>query len=439
MSRQRSSRRLVRWQLATLGLLVSGYSGYYLCRSHFSVTFEKIVADLAIAGYDPAEAKIQLGRIVSLGTLAYALGKFFSGGLGDFVGGRRNYLGGMLGAVLCTVAFAWGGTIPVFTVAWIGNRLVQSLGWVGMVKITSRWFSFATYGRAMGIISLSYLFGDAAARYLMGLLLQEGYSWRGVFYVAASILFAVFVVNLLLLKETPARLGLPEPHTDPRNLFGARGEEAVPVSLKSLLLPLARSPAFWLVCLLSLGVTLVRETFNTWTPAYFTEAVGLDAGLAGKCSALFPLMGGFSVLLCGYLSDRLGHGGRAMIIFHGLLLTTLTLAILGLVEFGRSQAGPVVVVGLIAFVMIGPYSFLAGALALDFGGKQGSATACGIIDGVGYLGAVLAGEGMARMSVAHGWERAFLVLAVVAGLATVAAGLFWLDQRRALRGQHSPT
>ena len=33
-----------------------------------------------------------------------------------------------------------------------------------MVKVTGKWFSFANYGTAMGVVSLSYLFGDAAAR-----------------------------------------------------------------------------------------------------------------------------------------------------------------------------------------------------------------------------------------------------------------------------------
>ena len=52
-----------------------------------------------------------------------------------------------------------------------------------------------------------------------------------------------------------------------------------------------------------------------------------------------------------------------------------------------------------AFLLIGPYSYLAGAISLDFGGKRGGATACGIIDGVGYLfGGVLAGNVVARLS-----------------------------------------
>ncbi len=66
-------------------------------------------------------------------------------------------------------------------------------------------------------------------------------------------------------------------------------------------------------------------------------------------------------------------------------------------------------------LLMGPYSYLAGAIALDFGAKRGSATACGIIDGVGYLGGVLAGDTMARVSEMYGWTGAFTILAFIAG------------------------
>ena len=35
-----------------------------------------------------------------------------------------------------------------------------------------------------------------------------------------------------------------------------------------------------------------------------------------------------------------------------------------------------------SFALLGPYSYLGGGLALDFGGRHGSATASGIIDGI---------------------------------------------------------
>jgi sugar phosphate permease len=395
------------WQAVTVALLVTGYAGYYLCRSDLSVALPLLIQEMAAHGIPPDEATTRLGTIASFGVLAYAIGKFPSGGLADFLGGRRNYLFGMAGSVLFTFLFGVAGGIPLFTLAWIGNRGVQSLGWAGIVKITSKWFSFSTYGSVMGIISLSFLFGDALSRQFMSALIAHGLGWRGVFYSAGGVLAALLLINL-----------------------GAAGEKHTPASIQSLLRTFGRSRVFWLVCVLSLGMTLVRETFNLWTPTYFTQAVGLSNADAAQKSALFPLFGGISVLLSGFLSDRLGRSGRAGIILCGMLLAGATLLILSLANFKDEPRWPVTLVALVGFLIIGPYAYLAGAIALDFGGKQGSGTASGLIDGVGYLGGVLAGNGMANIAVTWGWKGAFAVLAAVTWLGSIAAALYFVHQRK---------
>ncbi len=136
------------------------------------------------------------------------------------------------------------------------------------------------------------------------------------------------------------------------------------------------------------------------------------------------------MLLFGYLSDRLGRGGRAMITFAGLLFATLTLFLLASLRPSAPRNLPVALVALAGFVIVGPYSYLAGAMALDFGGKQGAATSSGIIDGVGYLGGVLSGDAVARISLAAGWQGAFVVLGVVTAFSTLAAAFFFVLQRR---------
>jgi OPA family glycerol-3-phosphate transporter-like MFS transporter len=186
------------------------------------------------------------------------------------------------------------------------------------------------------------------------------------------------------------------------------------------------SPIFWVVCGLSVGTTLVREAFGLWTPTYFTQ-IGFTAAEAAEKSALFPLLGGVSVVLCGWLSDRLGTRSRAALIFAGLSLSAIVLLWLGLGNASRSSA--IVLVSAVAFLIIGPYSFLAGAMSLDFGGKQGASTASGVIDGTGYLGAVLAGDAMARISIGFGWSGFFIMLAGVAVLTSVAAAAYWVSQR----------
>jgi OPA family glycerol-3-phosphate transporter-like MFS transporter len=425
-----NARRLVRWRILTITLMATGYAAYYLCRSDFSVVMPLLIGDLGGKGVSPDAARVQLGTIASLGVLAYSIGKFPTGWLADFFGGRTNFLAGMAGSIVFTVLFAMGGGIPFFTLAWICNRGVQALGWNGMVKISSRWFSYSSYGTAMGILALSYLFGDAASRAFMSVLLGAGLGWRGVFYTAAATLGVLMAINLVWLRESPRRIGCPEPPANPDNLFHAEAEVHEPQSLGSLLRTFAKSRAFWLVCLLSCGLTILRETFNLWTPTYFTQAVGLSvADSAGK-SALFPLFGGISVLLGGVLSDRLGKAGRALIIFCGLLVTAGVLSVMALGEFGGSKMAPVALVALVALAMMAPYSYLSGAISLDFGGKQGSASASGIIDGTGYLGGVLAGNSVAQVSVMWGWKGVFGVLAGVSLLSAVAAGVYLRDRWR---------
>jgi sugar phosphate permease len=68
-------------------------------------------------------------------------------------------------------------------------------------------------------------------------------------------------------------------------------------------------------------------------------------------------------------------------------------------------------------------------MALDFGGKQGGATSSGLIDGVGYLGGILAGDSVARWSVRFGWGGVFAIMAAVSAAAAFASGLLFFQQR----------
>ena len=423
-------------QLRTILLLFGGYAACYYCRADLSVATPLLVEELGKQGLTHSEAIVRIGSISSLGVLAYALGKLFLTGLGDYWGGRRNFLIGVGGAAVFTLLFAAGGTLPMFTLAWVANRLTQSIGWAGLIKVSSRWFDYSSYGSIIGILSISYLVGDAAARQQMGMLIERGYGWRSLFLFAAIVAAVMLIASLLWLRESRAELGHAEAKPNPLNLFAAA--ESRPASVGALLLPLLRSRAFLLVCLLSFACTIVRETFNTWTPVYLRDHLGYSMSHSAGMSAIFPGVGAASVLLAGWLSDRLGLNGRSLLLFLGLTGTAAALLVLMSVRSGPSGAFlAVAVIGIVAFCLLGPYSYLGGAFALDFGGKQASASASGIIDGIGYLGGVLAGDTVARLSVAFGWEGVFVILAAVSAVAAVCAGgLYVLNTRAAARTTH---
>jgi OPA family glycerol-3-phosphate transporter-like MFS transporter len=420
------SARLRQWQRITVGTLIVGYAGYYICRSNFSVATPLLLEAFGDQGID----KETIGLIASAGVLFYAIGKLFNGVLCDFIGGRRMFLFGMVGSVAATVMFGLGTGVAVFFIAWSLNRLVQSMGWGALVKITSNWFPFGKYGTVMGLLSLSYLFGDVVARFFLGNLIEAGVGWRGVFYAAAATLTVIAVIDFFLLKASPRDIGEPEPPVNPENLYGDRGEQHRPEGLKELLLPLFRSFSFWLVAVMSLGLALIRESFNFWTPTYLAEVGLLSPGEAAQYSLLFPLFGGISVLVFGYLADHLAGGKRSVAILVGLVPLVAVLGYMGLDQEVGSAVLPMVLVSVAAFLLIGPYSFLAGAISLDLGGKQGSSTTAGVIDSAGYFGGILSGWGIGAIAERSGWDAVFVALAVVAAVTVVAALFYWRAQEK---------
>ena len=84
-----------------------------------------------------------------------------------------------------------------------------------------------------------------------------------------------------------------------------------------------------------------------------------------------------------------------------------------------------VALGLIGFMMVGPYSLIAGAMAIDFGSSRAAATAAGIMDAVGALGAVLMGTGMGYIVDQYGWNYSFFLLTIISLIAFLLCLPLW--------------
>jgi sugar phosphate permease len=418
-------------QAIVIALLFGGYASLYFCRADLSVATPLLAKELVGRGIPYDDALVRIGGITSLGILAYALGKPFIGGLGDYWGGRVNFLIGLAGATLCTLLFALSGALPLFTLTWFLNRLLQSGAWAGLLKVSSRWFDYSSHGAIIGVLSLSYLLGDALARAWMGRLIAQGYGWRSLFVLAAGVSGTMLIASFIFLRESRVAAGHADTVANPLNVFA--GSQALPQTVTERLGPLLKSPAFLVVCVLSLVCTIVRETFNDWTPVYMRDFVHLSMSDAAGLSAIFPGVGAISVLVTGWLGDRLGANGRPRILFVGLTATAGALFFLTTIHpNGASSVVPVALIGIVAFCLLGPYAYLGGAMALDFGGKAAGAVASGIIDGVGYLGAVSAGIGGAKLAVTFGWRGLFATLAVIGTVGAIGAGSLYAMERRAI-------
>lgn len=417
-----SSARWTSGQILTLVALTLGYTGFYLCRVNYSVSKPSLLKEFGPQGVD----SVALGAVDSAGTLCYAFGKILLGIAADFFSAKGVFILAMAGSVAATVAFAASSGRLGFLLSWCVNRSVQSAGWGALTKITSRWFAADQYGRAMAILALSYFFGDALARLLYGQLLESGMSWRGLYVTGAVLLSILAVACLFAIREAPAQ----PVAASSRSVFDETGDKPKPESLGALLAPFFQSPVFWCVCVMSAGLTFTRETFNSWTPLYLSESLGLTPAEAARSSSLFPFFGGISVLAAGWASDRLFRGRRGVVMV--CMLIPACVCLIGLSMTGPQSdpwTGRMLISGA-ALGMLGPYAFLSGAIALDLGSRKGSASAAGMIDAVGYFAGALAGAPIAKIAKGWGWSGAFTTLAATVVVVTIAAAMYWRSERR---------
>lgn len=423
-----------RWQLLTLASLFLGYVGYYICRSNLAVATPLLLTEYGGTGL----TKIQIGTVASVGVMLYAIGKIFNGYLADFLGGRQMFLFGMICSILFTLLFGLASGLAAFVIIWAFNRFCQSMGWVALVKTASRWYPVKWHATVMAILSLSFLFGDAFARVYLGALIRLGENntslsflanWRTVFFIAAGTLTAIAVFVYFTLKSSPKDVGLEEPSANPTNVFGAEGNHADRISIRDVLKPLVASPLFWLICIMNFSLTLVRETFNFWTPTFLNEVVKFEIGDAAIGSMLFPLVGGCSALIAGITSDRL-RGRHGRVVLPSLILLVIALGLLATINVAGKPVLALTLLSLVAFFLMAPYSFLSGVMAIDLGGKRGCSTVAGLVDSAGYLGAILSGHTVGMIAQYYGWKMAFGGLAGICCTAIIAGFMYWRIQER---------
>jgi sugar phosphate permease len=177
---------------------------------------------------------------------------------------------------------------------------------------------------------------------------------------------------------------------------------------------------------LSFLLTFVRMGFLTWTPTFLVELAVQRGGTASSAilkSAVFPAMGVAGALLAGRASDRFGPGRRAPVIAASLAVVVVSVLLLAHAGFTDTTA-ILVLIAVSGLFLLGPYSLVGGVTALDVGTARASATAAGLIDAAGYVGASLAGVVLGTLAQRRGWSAAFDALAIVT-LAAAAIAAAW--------------
>jgi OPA family glycerol-3-phosphate transporter-like MFS transporter len=372
--------------------------------------------------------------------LAYGASVLVNGPIADRIGGKKAFLFGALGVVAMNFLFGLGVVLLVATPAvWTGsgtsevvatpavlryglspsttlygmasiwglNGYFQSFGALSIVKVNAQWFHVRERGTFAGIFGVLIRFGLVLAG-SGAPFFADTFSLEWAFWGPATGVAVLFVLNSLLMENTPADAGFPGLDTGD----GSTAGDEKPAPLGEVLRKVFASRAAWTIAAGSMMIGFVRRSVvDGWWQKYFSQ-VWMPAGThqshylpyqaAVWGIAVVGIAGGFAF---GIASDRIFNSRRGPVITIGFAGMTLILAIMGLSH--RLGAGPwatVAALACLSFFVNGAHGMIGGAASMDFGGRKAAATAAGLFDGIQYFtSAIFTGKGMGLVIDHWGW------------------------------------
>ena len=184
----------------------------------------------------------------------------------------------------------------------------------------------------------------------------------------------------------------------------------------------ARLPYLFNVGMAYFCIKLVRYTMLIWSISYLKEVHHYNTTDAANMSTLFDIGGAFGAVACAMIAKRFFNGNRIHAVFVLCIVSGICTGTYGIVaSFGSITNMMMLFVA--GFMIAGPDSVLGGAACSDVCERAGYdtsvlTTASGIANGMGSLGAILAGAGPVWIKSQYGWNGLFLV---AGGLAMLGA------------------
>ena len=363
-----------RWRIGIFASTWWAYAGLYFCRKTFYAAKDPLSDAL---GFDERA----LGMLGAIYLVAYTIGQFAAGGLGQKTGPRVLFLSGMAVSVVANIAFAFTNEFWVYGAFMAVNGLAQATGWAACMGTLGNWTTRTERGTIMGFWATCYQLGGVMATSWAGLWISlQG--WRGSFLAGSVVLLGSWFFVLCCQRDRPEDVGLPAVDDGESVEAGVEGKGERAQWTRAILTTIV------LVGLCYVGIKFIRYTVWSWSAYFLSDYYGLTPGRAAVYSTIFDTGGFLGVIAAGWASDRYFEGRRAKLSFFMLLGMAGGCAVLFLLG-GQSVAWFLTGMILVGFMLYGPDSLLSGAGAIEVGSRRTAVAAAGIINGMGSFGAVV--------------------------------------------------
>jgi MFS family permease len=347
---------------------------------------------------------VQLSFVGASFMYVYALVGPVAGIIGDRLNRKLLIISGLIFWSLITVATA------LSTKYWhlVLFRALEGFGeafyFPASMALISDYHGPETKSRAMGIHQSSVYAGTIAGGAVAGYMGQY-YGWRSGFYLFGSLGIVLGAVLLLALKEPPrTKSEVAEPHA----MIDLRRP-----NLWEDIRQIFRTPMVRILIAVFVGANFVASVFLTWMPKFLFDKFKMSLAMAGLSGTAYQQIASMiGVLVGGVLADRLARrhaGGRMMAQCLGLLggaafifLTGWTLSV------------PMLVGAMIGFGFFkGIYDANIWASLYDVVKPERRATALGLMNSIGWLGAAVAPTAIAYAAGSYGMSASLSANSII--------------------------
>jgi len=396
----------------------------------------------------------------------YGFSRFINGYLVDRIHGRIVMA---LGLTLCAIAnFAFGfgvdfsawltgqqhgpqlveTLILVMGITIILNQYFQGMGFPPCARILPHWIHPSELATKMSVWNCSHSIGASLAvilcGYLMGTLgsnlsadpetvaritenltnnnvadatsqalVYAGHvgAWKWCFWVPACMALAGAIMILLLLRDDPTDVGLPELEGTYLGQYENTKDARARRKFESIMV--WKNRWVWTFCIANLFVYIVRMGVLDWGPKFLTESRGLSIKDAGWTVAAFEIAGVVGTLFAGWATDRFfkGKGHHTCVVC--MLGATLFMTIFRFLPNDTSLTLTAAVLVGAGFCIYGPQALIGIEISKQ-ATKEASARANGVAGILGYIGSGLSGLLVGYVADIFGWTRVFETIIVVA-------------------------
>jgi OPA family glycerol-3-phosphate transporter-like MFS transporter len=388
------TRRFMNW--FPLGIT---YATFYMGRYNLNVSSKTMMDAFHLS-------KGEFGTIATAGFWTYAVSVIFNGPLSDRIGGKKAILIGAAGAAALNLVIGllflsgWQTKIVVgMSLLYAVNQYFQSFGALSIVKVNAPWFHVrerGIFGGIFGImISSGYFLALAVGGWILAAL-----PWYWVFLIPSAAIATMFVVDLVMVKGTPAEAGFTDFDTDDATSHDADRDK--PVDWNHLVTRVFTNPVIVTLAVAEFCTGFVRQGLMLWFVPFLKEVHGVSAGsLLFSVATIGVTVGGIcGGLLCGYLSDRWFQSRRPPVAFLFYLGQIGSLFVLGRAATPGLAA---FMIGFTCMWIFGVHGMLTGTASMDFGGTKAASTVAGMLDGVQYLASGLTGFLLGHFLDTLGW------------------------------------